>query len=213
MLSAFLYLSAILSAFFAGRIFLRHTSKRLPLITILVCAVLLFCLVWQIISPDILLKFERNSLLINKGEWWRIFTALFFQDGFIYGGISNIVFLLMIGTIAEQNLTRISWIILYFLTGVLTELIAMYWQPVGAGNSISFFGLASSIVLYIILQKRKNLAMLFSIVSILFAAILLIRSDIHGAAFFIGLIISAFLIWIQKKNSKMNLPFKRVEIK
>jgi membrane associated rhomboid family serine protease len=201
MLDSLLYIITILAAFFAGMFFVRNSAKRFAGITILFSVILLLCLIFQVIFPDILLKFQRNTTLIHEGEWWRICTALFFQDGFIFGGVTNIIFLLMIGTVAEQIISRAAWITVYLLTGCLAELVAMYWQPIGAGNSIAYFGLASTIVLYIILKKRKGLAMYAAIISVVSATLLLIRTDIHGAAFFIGLIISAFIILLRRKVS------------
>ncbi len=205
MLNSLLYNITILSAFWAGMFFIKDFAKKFAGITILFSVILSLCLIFQVVFPGILLKFQRNTTLIREGEWWRIFTALFFQDGLIFGGITNIIFLLMIGTVSEQIVSRGAWIAVYLLTGFFAELVALYWQPVGAGNSVAYFGLASTIVLNIILQKKPGLEIYVAIISAVSAMLLLIRTDIHGAAFFIGLIISTFIFVLRKRISKKAL--------
>lgn len=203
MLNSLLYNITILSAFWGGMFFIKDFAKKFAGITILFSVILSICLICQVMFPDILLKFQRNTNSIREGEWWRIFTALFFQDGFIFGGVTNIIFLLMIGSVAEQIISRGAWITVYLLTGCFAELVALYWQPVGAGNSVAYFGLASTIVLNIVLQKKRGLAMYVAIVSAVSAMLLMIRTNIHGAAFFIGLVISIF-IFVHRKKVSMN---------
>jgi hypothetical protein len=38
-------------------------------------------LVLQLVFPQLLTQSMRNTTHFLKGEWWRIITALFFQDG------------------------------------------------------------------------------------------------------------------------------------
>jgi membrane associated rhomboid family serine protease len=55
----------------------------------------------QFADHAILTGLERTPVGLS-GEWWRSFTALFVQDGGLPGTLSNLAFLLVIGTIAEQ---------------------------------------------------------------------------------------------------------------
>jgi membrane associated rhomboid family serine protease len=68
------------------------------------------------------------------GDWWRIATALFVQDGGVLGAVSNLAFLAVIGAVVEQILPRPRWLAHCFGVGILAELIASEWQPVGGGT-------------------------------------------------------------------------------
>jgi membrane associated rhomboid family serine protease len=59
--------------------------------------------------------------------------------------VSNLIFLAAIGAVAEQVLTRRRWMLQYFGTGLLAELVGYAWQPIGGGNSIAICGLAGAV--------------------------------------------------------------------
>ncbi|MDN5761605.1 MAG: rhomboid family intramembrane serine protease [Microlunatus sp.] len=98
----------------------------------------------QHILPDLLGQLERSPAGL-QGQWWRIVTALLVQDGGLFGLVSNMIFLGAIGAVAEQVCTRRRWMVQYFGTGLLAELVGYAWQPIGGGNSIAICGLASAV--------------------------------------------------------------------
>jgi membrane associated rhomboid family serine protease len=167
--------------------------KRVPYLTILICLALGACLILQALHPAALLMFERNAAAIGAGEWWRIGAALFFQDGGVSGGVSNIFFLAIIGSLAEQVWKRRYWLALYIGAGVAAEFVALAWQPIGAGNSVAVFGLAAGICAYSFAEKTGLAVRILSAISAACAGALLVQLDIHGAAFYIGMGISALL--------------------
>lgn len=179
------YLIALLCAFWAGLIIVRGKERRFPYCTFFTGVALAACLVAQLLNPALLAVVERSPLILS-GEWWRILTALFFQDGGLGGGGSNIVFLILIGSVAEQALTRRAWLFVYFGSGLLGEAVALSWQPVGAGNSIAVFGLAAALCAYAVVCDRRLFARVLAVASALSAAFLFLNRDIHGAAYFIG---------------------------
>ena len=81
-----------------------------------------------------------------EGEWWRLFTALFVQDGGVLGTVSNLAFLLVMGVLAEQVVGPGRWLVGYFGAGLAGELAGYAWQPRGAGNSVAVCGLAGVLV-------------------------------------------------------------------
>jgi membrane associated rhomboid family serine protease len=175
-------------SFSAGLRVSGNKQKRWPMITFTLCFLLAICLLLQLMNPSLLPLFERNASAMYQGQWWRIFTALFFQDGWLWGGISNIILLALIGSLTEQFFGRLQWISLYFLVGILTEVFALKWQPLGAGNSIAVMGLAASIIIYALVKQRSTKTILLGTLSILPTLFLLLQHDIHGMAFLIGLL-------------------------
>ena len=130
--------------------------------------------------------FQRDTSQILRGEWWRIGTALFFQDGGLAGGATNIAALLCIGGLAEQRLRRSVWIGAYLAGGLITECIALSWQPVGAGNSIGSCALAGALIGTLLLGDAGRPAKVFGIAAGAAAVLLVAMRDIHGAAALVG---------------------------
>ena len=136
---------------------------------------------------------------LATGQWWRLVTALFAQDGGLKGGIFNIAFLLALGTVAEPILGRRSWVLVYGATGVLSQFAGLLLQPEGAGNSVANLGLAAGILVYGLRRSKGVASLLLLVVAGLDAAVLLLlrRDDIHGAAFLIGCGVAGLRLFYQ----------------
>lgn len=119
---------------------------RRPWLTVVVCAVTAAMAIAQWSQPELLVLLGRTPAALH-GEWWRMVTALVVQDGGVIGTGSNVLFLAVIGAIAEQVISRRAWLVQYVGVGVAVELLAQWWQPVGAGNSIAVCGLTGAIAL------------------------------------------------------------------
>lgn len=199
-----LYTLALYSPFSAGLLQLRNQSllpvsrpniiKKIPWSTLIIAVALITSLVLQIIFSRLLTMCMRNTGLVLKGKWWRILTALFFQDGGLTVGIANIVGLLFIGTVAEQFWTRRKWLIMFFVGGVLSELVALMWQPTGAGNSIANFCLAAGVTVICMNDHPSITVRITAILSLGVGILLFAIKDIHGAALMIGLIVAVTLM-------------------
>jgi hypothetical protein len=111
---------------------LRERGRRQPILTWAVCLTLTLSLLAQLRHPQLLNLFERNTTEIVKGEWWRILTALFFQDGWIAGGVTNILLLLAIGSLCEQAWSRSNLLMSSIAGALIGELLGLRWKPVGA---------------------------------------------------------------------------------
>jgi membrane associated rhomboid family serine protease len=160
--------------------------RRFPRLTVSLCVALSLCLAAQIADPPLLEVMERNAGAIRAGEWYRLLTALFFQDGGLIGGIWNIATLGVLGSLAEQLLEQRQWAVVYAMSALAAELIALTWQPTGAGNSIGVFGLAGAVTVAACRRSSNTSVPLFPLLSGAAAAVLVFAHDIHGAAFGIG---------------------------
>lgn len=119
---------------------------RFPLVTAVVFGVTAAGAVAQAVVPGLLLALERAPAGLH-GEWWRSATALVVQDGGVFGTVSNLFFLALVGAAAEQVLSRTRWLVQYLGTGLAAEFVGYAWQPVGAGNSGAICGLAGGLAL------------------------------------------------------------------
>jgi membrane associated rhomboid family serine protease len=118
--------------------------RRLPLVTAVVFGVTALSDVAQFLVPGMLAHLERAPAGMH-GDWWRTGTALFVQDGGVAGTVSNLLFLVLVGAVAEQVVSRPRWLLCYFATGLVGEIAGYAWQPHGAGNSVAICGLAGAV--------------------------------------------------------------------
>src|ERR1700678_188697 len=109
--------------------------RRVPVLTLAVVAVTVVISAVSVASPTVLAHLERTPAGLH-GQWWRTFTSLFAQSS-AAGAASNLFFMLVLGVVAEQVAGRYRWLACYFGAGIVGELVAYSWQPVGAGNSVA----------------------------------------------------------------------------
>ncbi|MFI1798708.1 rhomboid family intramembrane serine protease [Streptomyces sp. NPDC020379] len=121
----------------------RAGLRRFPVVTVVVFAATATVNLLQFAVHGVLGELQRTPAGLH-GEWWRSGTSLFVQDGGALGTVSNLLFLLLVGAVAEQVLSRSRWLSHYFGVGVVCEFVAYAWQPTGGGNSIAICALAGA---------------------------------------------------------------------
>ncbi|HSB65142.1 MAG TPA: rhomboid family intramembrane serine protease [Anaerolineales bacterium] len=147
----------------------------------------------QFFFPSILPLFQRDYQRFLSGNWWRIITPLFVQDGGLGGTIFNLAGLLLIGSIAERLWGGRFMFMIFFVGGILGEIVAFAWQPVGAGNSISNFSLAASIAIACLTRHSPKPVQIAAFLALSIDGILIGLQDIHGAAALAGAILALVL--------------------
>ena len=131
-------------------------GPRRPLLTAAVFLVTLACGIAQLVHRPLYEHVVRDASRIDDGQWYRLLTGMFFQDGWTSGLISNLLLLAVFGTIAERVFGRWRWLVLYFGCGWLGQLISYVWlNPVGAGNSMCVAGLIGGLATVILLAQRR----------------------------------------------------------
>jgi membrane associated rhomboid family serine protease len=207
-----LYIVGLYSAYLAGSLSLRMqqtdflsethgASKRPPYTTYLVMLAIAIPSILQFFFPSILTLFERNYLKFIAGEWWRLITTLFVQDGGLSGTIFNLVSLLLIGAVAERLWGSRRWIIIFLIGGIFSQFIGFLWQPVGAGNSVANFALAASIAVRSLSLNSSRTVRLAAILALGAGGILALLKDIHGFATILGAVTAFLLIKVDLHSS------------
>ncbi|RZT16830.1 rhomboid family protein [Kribbella sp. VKM Ac-2569] len=127
-----------------------------PLLTATVFLVTLACGIAQLVHRPLYEHVVRDASRIDHGQWYRLLTGMFFQDGWASGLISNLLLLAVVGTIAERVFGRWRWLVLYFACGWFGQLMSYIWlNPVGAGNSMCVAGLIGGLATVILLAPRR----------------------------------------------------------
>lgn len=165
-----------------------------------VLALLAACLVVQLCVPAVLPALRRDAGAIQAGEAYRLFTALWFQDGGLGGGLFNLALLAIIGFNAERLMSRAAWITIYLLGGLLSEVIALAWKPVGAGNSVAAMSLAGAILVSGFIRASPPASRIAGAIGLVAGIALAAQRDIHGAAVLIGGTLGGVLVVAAKRR-------------
>ncbi|HVW71468.1 MAG TPA: rhomboid family intramembrane serine protease [Steroidobacteraceae bacterium] len=168
-------------------------TRRRPILTLAICGLTGVGLLTQLLHPTLLAALERDRHKMLHGEWWRAFTALFVQDGWLPGGLTNLSALLLLGGLAEQVLRRLEWMVIYSLGALVAEGVALAWQPVGGGNSVAVCSLAGALLALRPPAARAPSSSILRTAALASAALLVVLRDIHGVAILAGTALEAGL--------------------
>jgi membrane associated rhomboid family serine protease len=198
-----LYVLGLACAYMCGAVVLRTAAApasgsppapRFPIATVLLLLAVGLPSALQFVFPALLPALQRDGARIAQGEWWRLITALGVQDGGLGGAVFNLVSLLLIGLVAERLLGAGRVALLFFLGGIVAEVVALAWQPLGAGNSVGNFSLAAGMAVFCL--RRRPAPRAARIAALLaFAAYIMLAGlrDIHGAAALAGAVLALVL--------------------
>jgi len=97
-----------------------------------------------------------GPLTVLKGEWWRLFTAMFLHAGMTHL-LMNMFSLYLIGRGAEIYFDTKSYLSIYFFSGLIGGLISLYMHPVsvGVGASGAIFGVFGALAGFFLAHREK----------------------------------------------------------
>ncbi|WP_329000211.1 rhomboid family intramembrane serine protease [Kribbella sp. NBC_00709] len=172
-----------------------------PLLTAAVFLVTLACGIAQLVHRPLYEYVVRDASRIDHGQWYRLLTGMFFQDGWASGLVSNLILLAVFGAVAERVFGRWRWLVLYFVCGWFGQLMSYLWlNPVGAGNSMCVAGLIGGLATVIILAPSRygvTPPLQFRIMAFavpVLAVVDTIVQDNHGLPCLLGMVLGFFLL-------------------
>ena len=97
-----------------------------------------------------------GPLTVLKGEWWRLFTAMFLHGGMTHL-LMNMFSLYLIGRGVEMYFDTRSYLIIYLFSGLLGGLISLYMHTnsVGIGASGAIFGVFGALAGFFLAHRDK----------------------------------------------------------
>lgn len=176
--------------------------RRWPIATLLLALAIGIPTALQFRLPVLLGMLERDGARIAAGEWWRLVTALGVQDGGWGGSLFNLVSLLLVGTVAERWWGSRRWLVIFWVGGIVSEGVALAWQPVGAGNSVANFSLAASVAVGCLANRPPRPILAPAILALGADLGLLLLKDIHGAAALVGAILALAMSRLDAASGK-----------
>ena len=128
------------------------TLSQVPL-TMAIIAICVVLFVASSANPNLLNQTAMESLEVNAGQWYRLFTSIFFHVNFLHIGL-NMVSLLIIGRLVEPVLGKWRYLALFIVSGLggsVACYLLTYDPSVGASGAI--FGLFGA---YFVLARRAR---------------------------------------------------------
>ncbi len=123
-----------------------------------------FCFItFNIILPIeyILTLVQINSNIIN-GEYWRLFTSMFLHADIMHI-LSNMIALILFGSVVENNYSKLEYLIIYFISGLIGNLFSLLLLPlntISLGASGAIFGLIGAAFILYTVEGEKTLIFL-----------------------------------------------------
>jgi membrane associated rhomboid family serine protease len=183
---------------------------RWPWATLAIFAVTLIVGAFAVFDDALLDVIRRDLDALRSGEWWRLITPLFGQDGGLAGLIFNLVILLAVGAIVENMFGWRLLLVTYFAAGFVSE-IAAYTIMRGqgfAGNSVANFGLIGLICALGVWSPSG--ARLTGALGLIGGIVLLVIWDLHGIGFAVGALIGLGIGLIQWLKTRPRMSASKV---
>ena len=105
---------------------------------------------------DTLIAFgAKVNDLIDRGEVWRLFTAMFLHIGIVHLAV-NQYSLYAVGTLLERFIGPVRFSVLYVLAGLCGSLASYWFSPnaISAGASGAIFGLLGALGVFFLLHRK-----------------------------------------------------------
>lgn len=158
-----------------------------------------------VLSNSVIFMFAENSYMVFHGAYWQLVTAMFVHFNIIHIA-ANMVFLYILGTRLEVHRGGSTVIIVYFLTGLLGNVLSLILplNTLSAGASGAIFGLFA--YLAVILGGRREFSRAAGTVFIFWVAS--VGLNVNIIAHFGGMIGGLILGWLDI-NGMYRLPSKK----
>ncbi|MCK4442221.1 MAG: rhomboid family intramembrane serine protease [Sulfurovaceae bacterium] len=134
--------------------------------------------------------------IILDGELWRLVTAMFLHGGIEHIAM-NMLSLWFIGRVMESWFDRVSYLSIYFISGLVGGLISLYMHPttVAIGASGAIFGIFGGLFGMVIVHRKrmeeqfKSFMKQFGIIILLNLVIGVVFESVDLSAHIAGLIV------------------------
>jgi rhomboid protease GluP len=107
------------------------------------------------IDQNLLYQFGAEYNVLQSGEYWRIFTAMFLHFNILHIGL-NMLSLFFIGTAVEVFYGKWRYLVIYLVSGIAGGIVTLYMTPdaFAAGASGAIFGVFGALGIFYVLNRR-----------------------------------------------------------
>ncbi|GCE27143.1 hypothetical protein KDA_26270 [Dictyobacter alpinus] len=133
-------------------------SKYPNIITISLILINILIYLWMTINPAVFIfGAQDNASILNNGEYWRLFTAMFLHDPTnIYHIALNMLSLYFVGQGVEIIYGKWRYLAIYLGSGILGGITFLFLSPggVAVGASGAIFGIFGAIGIFYLINRR-----------------------------------------------------------
>lgn len=107
-------------------------------------------------NADILIAYgAKYNQAILDGQYWRFVTPIFLHANILHVGL-NMLNLIVLGIFVERIFGHSRFLLIYFVTGVLSIIASFYFAPqeISVGASGAIFGLVGAYSLFVFIHRR-----------------------------------------------------------
>jgi len=150
----------------------------------------------QLAYPALVGALGRDLPALKQGELWRLVTPLFIQSRGTGQFVFNMLFLVTFLPMAERLFGAKVWA-LYFVPGVVGEIVNYAWDPHGGGSSPAIFGVMGALLMYVWLRRRDAPKQYrwFALAGMCGAVVMCFTQDGHGPSLLTGAALGAAVYW------------------
>ncbi len=138
--------------------------KNFPLVTISIIFINIIVFLFSAflsnnfinIDPNVLINMGANyNVLVNKGQIYRLFTAMFLHAGIIHITL-NMYALYNVGPLVERFYGKLKYSIIYIASGLVASTFSYFFSgSVSIGASGAIFGVLGAVLVFAIKMKNR----------------------------------------------------------
>ncbi|TFF87654.1 MAG: rhomboid family intramembrane serine protease [Promethearchaeota archaeon] len=105
---------------------------------------------------------QINTRILNNNEYYRLITSMFLHADFMHI-FSNMIALLIFGATVENNYSKIEYLLIYFISGLIGNLFSLLLLPMNSislGASGAIFGLIGAAFILFTMEGDKTIIFL-----------------------------------------------------
>ena len=172
----------------------QHLKPRTLVVSTIIIALTTMMFGLQLAYPEILYALQRDINGLKAGEWWRLVTPLFVQSHGVFQFLFNMVFIVVFLPMAERLYGARTWL-LYFVPGLIGQLVNYAWAPEGGGSSTAIFGVMGTLLMYVLLHRKTapRQYSVFAVLGICGAVVMCFTHDGHGPSLLSGAVLAALM--------------------
>ena len=183
----------------------QHLQARPLVASVLIITVTILAFGLQVAYPEFLQALRLDVAGLKAGEWWRLITPLFVQPHGTLQLLFNVMFLVVFLPMGERLYGSRIWF-LYFVPGVVGQLVNYAWSAGGGGSSTAVFGVMGSVLMYVLWQRKgaPRQYPVFAILGICGAVVMCFTRDGHGPGLLTGAVLAALICWLSPPEQPTN---------
>lgn len=124
----------------------------------------------------------ESGYIFDYGQYYRLFTCMFLHSGFSHLG-GNMMVLFFMGRAVEKVYGKWNFLLLYFVTGLVSSLVSALFHyhtyTISVGASGAIFGVVGAMVIYALNQNHSRKSGLIKIIVIVAVLLYAARSGVR----------------------------------